>query len=239
MGLASPSSYAASAGDSEIGEAYALPTFKELTQTTILLGGLDINDPKIADEYAKLSYCDLYKNNYKNDFQWNNIKQQIVSRVLEKKEMYRLQYEIHGSVRLGRYDFERQFFPFVENSKLVNVGSMVILESSSYTKYCDGLEIGLFPKTMFVILNQPLTLDSIKMPMDEAEKFLAKLEDMKIFNRTLYVRFRFKIIDVSRVVASREKEDKNVRTDFRGKLSTIDFYYDREMTKWAASAPVI
>ncbi len=231
---------AASMQQKDIGEAYALPVFRELAQTLILLGGLDVNDPKVIQEYAKLIYCEVYKEKFKSDFEWNNVKREITSRLLEKKEMYRLRYEIHGKVKLDRYNFEGQYFPLDKKSKLTNVGTMVLMEAEEVPTCDQTPNIGIIPPFYYILLSQPLTIDSLKMPMDEAEKFLAKMDELKINDRSLFIRFRFKIVEVARVSANNVVVDdvRNIRADFLGKIMQIDFFFDREMTKWAASIPV-
>lgn len=215
----------------EIGEAYAVPTFRELVQTTVMLGGYDIGDSKVTDEYAKIQYCNLYTDNYANDFQWNNIRRQIISRVQEKKEYYRVQYEIHSSFKLGRYNFDNQFFPLADEDKLLSVGSMVIHDKPDMKPFChDTSASSIFPYRVILKLGDPLTFDKIKLPMDEAEHLLKTFETRRDPSRTLYARLRFKILDVvpekamTRAAAYRE-------TVFLAKLSEIAIFLDKDMTQ--------
>jgi hypothetical protein len=107
--------------------------------------------------------------------------------------------------------------------------------------YCgDVVPAPVFPPVTYVQLSQPLNVDSLRMPMDEAEVFLAKLESMKVKDRTVYIRFRVRIIEVAQVTSDKFLGNvRNLRADFLGKIMQIDFFYDREMTKWIASVPII
>lgn len=226
--------------EKEIGEAYAKPSYKELAQTLVLMNGLDINKPEVVEDYAKMFYCDLYKEKFSSDFEWNKLKQQIISRVLEKKDMFRLQYEITDSVKFERYDFEGQFFPLDKESRLENVGSLMVLDEKGFEPYCNQNDFqSVLPSVIYIQLMQPLNVDHIRMPMDEAEKFLGVLESMKVRDRTVYIRFRVKIIEVAAVAASKYfGKVVTDRADFLGKIMQIDFFYDREMTKWIGSVPL-
>ena len=239
--LVSSFATAMASSKSDIGEGYAQPEYKEVIQSVVLLGGLDINQNKIADLYAKLIYCDIFKKNYKNDFEWNNIRRQIIARVLEKREMYRTQYQIKGVIRLGRYDFDRQTFPITADTSLKNVGSMDIFNYKAVegdTCYIEGIEetLGSFSRNISLYLNQPLTLEEIKIPMDEAEAVLTKMSELGVKDRSVFVRFRFKFLDVPLVHYSTQGDMS--RIEIKGQVQHIDFFFDEELTQWIASAPV-
>lgn len=237
--LSSLTAHAQSSETGDMGEGYAYPSFKEISQTLIMLGGLDINKQEIADEYARLVYCPLYEEKYSNDFDWNNIRRQIVSRVLEKKEIYRVQYEFYSVINLDRYDFEAQVFPLTEKSVMNNVGRMGLLDNGSFQPFC-GVNMSIasmyFPAIVRLILHQPLNLTVIKMPMDEAELMLKKMAEQKIENRRLFIRFRFKAVGTP--IFNKTTGGRNLSVDLFGNMKAIDLFLDKEMTHWIASLPV-
>ena len=49
----------ATAGD--VVEGYARPDYRDLIQTIVVLGGLDITNAKVANEYARLIECPSYR----------------------------------------------------------------------------------------------------------------------------------------------------------------------------------
>lgn len=237
--LSSLSAHAQSSETGDSGEGYAFPTFKEISQTLVMLGGLDINKQEVADEYSMLTYCALYQEKYSNDFDWNNIRRQIVSRVLEKKEMYRVQYEFYSVINLDRYDFEAQVFPLADKSKMMNVGKMGLLDTQSFQPFCGVTSpIGsmYFPAIVRLVLHQPLNLTVVKMPMDEAELMLKKMAEQKIQNRRLFIRFRFKAMGVPSF--SKTPGRRNLSVDLYGNMKAIDLFLDKEMTHWVASVPI-
>lgn len=234
--LSSLTAHAQSSETGEMGEGYAFPTYKEISQTLVMLGGLDINKAEIADEYAMMVYCPLYQEKYSNDFDWNNIRRQIVSRVLEKKEMYRVQYEFYSVVNLDRYDFEAQVFPLAPRSKMNNVGRMGLLDTQHFQPFCgvtSPTASMYFPSIVRLVLHQPLNVSVIKMPMEDAEAMLKKMAELKIENRRLFIRFRFKASGTPRFSKSPGK--RNMSVDLYGNMKAIDLFLDKEMTHWVAS----
>jgi len=223
--------------NNDMGEAYALPTWKELSQTAVLLGGLDVTEPKVADEYSKLIYCQLYQENSRNDFEWNKIRREIITRVLEKREMYRVQYQFVGVVKLERYNFERQLFPLTKDTMMVNIGSMELVNPREVLPFCGQQLSRIFPPNIYLTLNQKMSITSFKMPMDEAEKMLDKMAESKTSERVLFIRFRFKTAGIPKTVKG--PQDSVAKIFLPGHIKAIDLYMDKALTKWVGSIPVI
>ena len=225
------------------GEAYAEPTYKELTQTLVMMDGIDITDPIVANDYAKLLFCDLYRTNSKNDFDWQKIRQQIVSRVTQHKDYYRIQYQLGGTIFLNVYNFETQDFPFKPESALTRVGSMSLLDitqigdsTKGIKKLCGDQELSpSFPINYTAQMHQPLTFDRLKIPMDEAKQLLDKMAAVKNTDRRLYVRFRFRL---QSLIAKMPPPPVNLRRNramFVSELSQIDVFLDKDMTKFVTT----
>lgn len=214
------------------GEAFVSPTFKDLLQTFIMLDGADLKDNKKADDYARLMYCNLYKEKYSSDFEWNTIRTQISDRVKYKKESYRTLYEIGGVIYLGRYNFETQDFPLINSSALFNISSLVMTSPAPNTETCASMYQGSFPSGFNIKLKQPLTLDRLKVPLDEAEKLLAKMEKVKNTDRRLYVRFRVRLTGVAEGAS-------NLKVGvFVGDVVGIDVFYDSDRTRLFSRVPI-
>ena len=235
---ASPAPDAVSAGlkKENRGEAFALPTFRDMAIASIMLGAYDINDNKVIDEYAKLMYCSLYREKFKSDFEWNNIRRELGNKIKSKREYFRTNYEMTGVIYLGRYSFETQDFPFVKNTALVNVGSLTLLGLSRrapevMAELCRGDEDeSFFPTSYIFLMQQPLTLDRIKMPMDEAEKLLKRMDLMNNKERSLHARFRVRLMAAAGIDGR-----GGGKLMLRGELVSIDIFYDPEMTKHFAT----
>lgn len=226
-----------------VGEGYALPTFRDLSQSLAILGGLDIMKDDVFDEYAQIMFCDLYVDKYLNDFEWDKIREKIRGRVQEKKDYYRVLYEVTAPMILGRYDFDQQSFPLIDGSGLDNVGVIVIYDDPSFRYFCNDPQkfLKIFPRTYYLSLDRPLTLASLPMPLDEARQILTELATVELgqgvgsgetmIARRVFLRFRFRIaggIDAS----------DQARALFRGAIESIDFFADQEATKLIANIPL-
>ncbi len=218
------------------GEAYVEADLKELLQTFVMLDGVNIKDPEILGHYASIFYCPLFKEKFENDFEWNTLREQISSRLLLKKEHYRSLYEVTGVVYLGRYNFDTQDFPLAGESRMFNVGSMVMVQGR-YPNNCKierRVAIVLFPMIYMLYLKQPFTLDRLKISMDEAEALLKRMELEKNAERKLFIRFRSKI----QSLYAGKMVDTSVTAGFLGELTAVDIFFDREMTQLVTSIPI-
>jgi hypothetical protein len=228
----------------EAGEAYVNPTFAELTQTTILLGGMDVNSPGVLDEYIKLMYCQLYKDNYSNDFAWHEIQKQILSRINSKKEYYRSLFQLGGVIILGQYDFKNKQFPLEKYTAFQNVGYMGLFSVSDFKPYCQMFDDtknviptgeSVFSKQINIVLSEPFNMTGLKVTPEQAQKILDMFTKLRTTDRKLYIRFRFRV----QSVANASKQGNfYVKTDLSGEIVSIDLFYDKEMTKWYMNLPL-
>lgn len=220
---------ARAAVEPNVGEGYAVPTFKEMYQTIILMRGMNINDQQVVDEYARLTRCPLYREHYKNDVAWNRIGKEIVARVLERKESARVLYETFGVFQLERYDFQGQYFPLTPKTAMTNVGTIVLLSSKDFEPYCRSNNPSpLLPPNVNLLLNQPLTINKVRVPPETVEKILARMDKAGNPERYVYGRIRFLVTDAPGLVFTNKKA---TRSELLGRVTAVDFFLDREMTK--------
>ena len=226
------------------GESYADANFRDLSQTLVLMDGISIETPKILEEYAKMNYCEIYKEKFQDDFEWSQFRKLVLQKVQSKKEYYRNLYQISGVIFLGRYNFDTQDFPFIKDSALVNVGSLELhrfkrqsMETIGLRTFCDSVgAVPVFPGHYVFELNQPLTFDRLKLPMEEAKQLLERMDRMENEDRRLYVRFRMRVISVFPMAPENFNANASVR--LRGELTAIDIFLDRDLTQPFATVEV-
>ncbi len=224
----------------DAGEGYARPTFPELVQTMVLLNGFDISNPKVADEYARIVYCDLYRKNFGNDIVWDKIRNQIVTRALKRREYFRVKYEVVGMFNLGRYDFKEQFFPISNRTSITNVGSVsLLIPGEEDDTDCTG-RVGrpMFPTAVVLDLNEPLTVKGFAVPMDKVEKMMVRIEEAGNRDRRVYGRIRVLVTDAKQG-QNISKENNAWQMTLEGKVESVDFFIDRELTKPIGKAHII
>lgn len=225
----------------KIVEAYAPPDYREVIQSMVVLGGYDINDIKVADAYGEILYCDMYTKYFSNDFEWNNIRRQIANRVLQKKEMYRVQYEYKGLIKLDRYSFEKQVFPLTKETRMSNVGSLQLISETEARATTPCLQqkekdSTFFPMSIYLRFPRPINLTELKLPQDEAEVLLNKLKAMRVADRSLHVRYRFRVVDVPRISRAEGDDDQQRNIgQINAQMQAADFYLDRDLTMKVAS----
>ncbi len=222
----------------DTGEAYVEPTFEELTQTSLVLGGIDINKPEVAEEYLKMMYCNTYRQIYKDDFMVHKITQQIALKFNTKKEYPRTLFQVVGKLTLGKYDFTNMEFPFLNKDDYTNVGSVSLLVWTDVKPYCisktgEWGRKNVFPTSINVVLSQPLNIVSLKASEGEARKILDMMERMGNSKRDVYVRFRVRVQAL--YTGPRSSAD---RVDFGGNMVSVDLFYDKELTMWLTSLPL-
>lgn len=234
LGLLLPAQ--AAFADKDIDEGYARTTFRELVQTLVVMGGFDISDPNVADEYIFFTYPRLYKNNFNNDVAWNAIRNRIVARIQEKREYYRILYETTNVFRLDRYDFEDQSFPISSNTDTKDVGFVALFTREEFRSDARNERVRpLFPTDVVMKIERPFTVDKLSVPMDKVEKILARIEETGSKDRIIYGRTRVRITESMGFVRT---QDHALRSGLKGEVVSIDFFIDKEMTKWIGSAPV-
>lgn len=225
------------------GEAFARPSQREFNQTLLMMGGLDVRDNAVADEYAKMNYNSLYRRKFKDDFEWNNIRQEIIKRIETKKEYFRVLYEFSGTVKIGRYNFETQDFPFIDDGAMVNVGTMTVLGRSPKLRERERGRLmtasSVFPSAYGFTMSQPLTFDRLKVGAERAEQILTLMQAAKNYDRILYVRFRFKVQDIDKASVTEAVRDGRSRVNLKGDLLSIDLFLDKDMTQHVARVPVL
>jgi len=224
LGFGSVAAFAAK----DIGEGYARPTYRELMQSFILLNGFDIQDPKIADEYGRIVYCDLYLKNFKNDIVWKRTRDEIVSRAQRKKEYFRTKFEMVSQFSLGRYEFTKQFFPLAINSRIRNVGNIQLFAGLGGDKdVCTKMTT--LPNNIEMQLTEPLTVEGFSVPKDKVEKMMVRLEGQGRAGRTIYGRVRMTLSDAVKGISYDAGHSR--RVVLRGRINAVDFFIDPELTK--------
>lgn len=217
---------------SEVGESYAAPSFQELYRTMVMLGGVDITKPQVADEYAQLIDCERYQKTFSRDLEWNDVRQQIIARVQEKRDYFRVLYEVTSIFKVGRYNSEGQFFPLSSDTALKSAGSTALLSYEDYQPYCGLKEASpFFPPVINLIFNKPLTVDRIPVPQTMVGRLLARMEETRNSERYLYGRIRFRVVDVRLEDVSRKDRIINVL----GEVQAVDFFLDRDRSKFVTS----
>lgn len=222
-----------SIADINVGEGYSKTSFKELYQTMTVMGGIDIDNPKMLKEYIKLNYCDLYKEHYLNDIKWHEISSKVYSDIIDRRENYRIMYEFTELIKLDRYNFDKEYFDINKKSKMKNVGTVLLLNYREFQPYCfTEDEKYLFPKTVVLLLTTPLNMTKLEVPQDRIKELLSTIEHTNEQGlKAVYARIRFRVLDTPGLIYEEGNKKQASKAAIRGNIEAIDFFYDRELTK--------
>lgn len=189
-------------------------------------------NPKVVDEYGEILHCDSYKKSYRNDFEWNQVRQTIQGVFMQQKATYRTLYEFGGPIFLDRYDFKTQAFPLAEESAQKNVGSMVMFNNPDFVPYCTRTQKAEnFPQNFVIELRSPINLERLYMDQKQADAFITRMQNNNNHDRMVYVRFRAKLYGARGV----EGLGIGRHAVVEGEIEDIDFFEDRDYTIFLGS----
>ncbi len=213
---------------SESGNGYANPSFKNLSKTITMLSGVNILDNAVIDDYARIIYCDLYKQEFLDDFSWVKVRRAIREDVQNANNSFHRYYQVVGEVNLERYNFEEGYFPLTKESMLDKVGSMYIYEQVYNVPSCGHVgHLKSYAYFYSVNIDKPMTVKSIYLSRDKSVQLVDYLEEKNNLDRTIYIRFRIKL---DKVIDIDGGEDVRKKALLSGSVEAVDFFADQELT---------
>lgn len=223
------SSGTAEAVDASIGRGYAKIDYRSLTQTffSFYNGGNPSND--MLDEYAELAYCELYKDNFVNDFEWAAIRDSIKKDMKTYSSNMHKFYEIEGELKIGRYDFSSKRFPLHEDSALLGIGKLSLYNPNNYFIFCGRSgDLKSLPSSYTLSLYNPLELEEIQIDDKVAREIVEHIYQDTYGQRYFFARFRVNLLDY---LGNRGAKIANNEVVIKGEVDSIDLFLDPEMTK--------
>lgn len=222
---------------------YKQATVKNFSQLYWALSRLDINDDHLIDNYMLINECDIYKNYFQNEFEWNSIRQYARAHIEQNKEKFPLRFEFIQPLRLGPYDFEKQGFKVAEGYEIDGIRRFEIQALNYNEEVCgyDG-EIDGYPKGVFVELSRPVFFEIVPMTPEKANEYIdektiefkklatKQQRDSKVYNfRDIFLVLKVKFFATSGDYFS--KQNAKPFAKVMGVLESIEIYDDLERKK--------
>lgn len=226
---------------SEIGTGYIVANFNSLVTTFLLSLPSDERDVQFLDGYARLFECDLVKKYFDNEFEWQQIREVMNTKIDKLDREYFSYYEFGGSVDLEKYDFDKETFPATEESVLTGIRLLNMFKlgaqaqrgkkncSEAFVKHQRFISSHL-PTIFSVKVLSPITFKQLPMDAEQAKKFVTVAEENKDKTRKIYIRFRVKLDAVADV----RKRSSQQEVIFHGELFSADAFLDKNFTKHVA-----
>lgn len=161
--------------DDYAGANYATPNMQNLSKLYWRLGVFNPDDKKIIDNYLIINECDVYRNFYRDDFEWANVRDATRDMLMEKSAGFTNQFKILVPIDLGRYDMERGGFDVVNNTAFINSRRIQVTGTATTYGGCDQKgDLAGYPSNVVMILNKPFTFDFVKVDEHVAQAFLLR-----------------------------------------------------------------
>ncbi len=218
--------------DIEAQPLYAQTTLDNLVKSYFLLTDLDINDNNIIDQYMMVTECELFKQFYTNDFEWNKVRGATRDFIKLNKAHFPKRFEFIQPLYLDRYDFKVGGFFLMPQSKLLSVTRLQISgnrlneypcvkQSSKYNEY-------KMPVNAVLNMERPLNYNFVRAAPELADEYLAYLKKYKIDTsegRPAYIRYRVKVEQDLGTVEVKGK----IYANFYGSIESVSVFGDREL----------
>lgn len=221
--LSTGSSFAATA-EVAGSDGFAPVSYRDFARTVTMMGGVDIQNIDAADAYAEINYCILFQQKYLNDLEWHDLRKNIITRVMEKKDSYRTLFQADDAFIIGRYDPVKQSFVLDKDSALNGVGFLGLDVDKVFSCVAGERVASVYSNSMRVLLSQPFTLQEVRVPLEEAKRILPLIKQTERGKRFLYARLRFRVMSAPR------KVHEAGMMELAGEMVSVDFFLDKELT---------
>lgn len=222
-------------------EKYQSPNIKLMSQAFVKLTGVDLSDDKLVDDFAAINFCSAIKQYYTNEFKWREVREEIRKKIETDMETYPETILLHGTLQVGRYDFDESAFMLADNSIMKNLGLFNLALGAGSDKPCQDYAVTRIPVRYNVRLNNPIEFDRIPMPEERAVKVLERLKSAKAGlssstqisaqQRLVYASFFIRINDFGLLRTGTNNSNAAALATIRSTLVAMRLYEDQERTR--------
>lgn len=180
---------------------YNVATLENLSGLYWRLGAFDLADNLAIGNYIKINDCKVFTDFINDDMEWNKIVDVMRDHLKKSRDTFPLDFQFVIEVNLGRYDPARGGFPLVNNTGFTQATRISVSSIDNRRAVCfDERPIEDYPRSVLILLPQPLTLDFIKLDEHVAQAYILrkkaeynKLEEsvrVKRYERNAFMRLR-------------------------------------------------
>jgi len=201
------------------------------------LGALSVENEKAVDNFLLINECDLYKSFQFDEFLWYDLVKATKNMLKTKREDFPNKFRFRFTIDLGRYDTERNGFPLVNNTAILNLRRVEIGGNSLSEDICDmrNKEIEYYPRNVILVLNKPFTFELLELDEHLAQAFIVrrKYDDYKLsdeerelgYKRPVYMQLRVEFAYFQGI--EKGTYGKSSLAIVYGKIVGIDVFEDR------------
>lgn len=216
------------------GIIYVPPSLDNLSQLYWKLGIMDINNNIHVDNFMRINECDIYKDFFVNEFEWNNIRKAGREYIQDNIENFYDRFQFKIPLKLGRYDYDTQIFEVDVESQIRESRRFQVLSSTIGDPVCFEylVEIEGYPEALVLELSRPFHLVSFPVSKDLAERYVRQATEyfhsLPSYSRTqnnlLKYRDAVLVFNVRIISASEDEYIRSESTVYRPVLAIMEGY---------------
>ena len=157
-------------GSSEI--AYPA-TFENVMKAALKLNAFDLSNDKIIDDFAKVSYCQIYQANHLNEFTWRKVRAALREKIHQDLPTYPTTLFLDRIEEFTTYDFQTGRLQMDPKSIMRDVTEMRLTPFDKRNA-CDE-HLDAMTQDFVVSLDQTLNINGVKLSDDEASAVVSGL----------------------------------------------------------------
>ena len=213
---------------------YVEPTVQNISKLYWKKGALSENNDLAVDNFLMINECDMYKKFYRDDFEWERIREAGRDMIKNNKDEFSNKFKMIVPIDLGRYDMMRKGFPLINRTAFKDLRRVEIGGNSNLRPVCDREHIiEYYPRNLILILNKPFTYEFLELDEHIAQAFIIRQKYSKVkrpkelankhFDRLAFARVRITFSEYQGETRGRDNFPLGVMF---GKLDGIDIFED-------------
>ncbi len=209
-------------------------TFPNVLFAAIKHGGLDMSEDDAIDDFAKVEYCDIYRQYHDNEFDWRKVRSALRKKIQQDKVNYPDTLYLERPESFGAYDFSSGMLP-LNNSSVMKTRALQLADVTG-GNYC-GVPLKILPNKFVALLDKPVVLDGIELSEDEARTVIAELNTPANEPQTRLAYGRY-------TITFTDGDEKQTRSSLKldARLDNVTMYEDADYSRpfWSGqSSPKI
>lgn len=216
---------------------------ESLSKTYWRIGKMDIENDNHIDNFILINQCDVFREYYHNEFQWDKIRQSARQMLDANKRSFPIRLQTVQPLRFGEYNFEKEGFELWADYDIDGMRRQEIMANEFEDEICGyayNRKIAGYPRGIVAEFSQPITLDIVPVRPEKAERYIQeKAENFKTRDyyqqtekalyksRDAYLVLKFKAFAYK---GDGESRDGQKLASILSVIEALEVYSDKELT---------
>ena len=155
---------------------YETPTVKALSYLFWAVGLYNLEDDEAVDEFMRINECDIYKNFYSDEIEWQAIREATRSFLGENKADFPTRFEFVMPLKLGDYDEKRKAFEIQDEYKIRSLRRFELYATDYKKPPCikdHDIRKG-YPRSIILEFSRPFMLTHVPLEQQDALSYIKR-----------------------------------------------------------------